>query len=86
MKMQIILNSDQFSEDENEKRYEKSFVINWDFPILPRIGEYFMLENFIATPIERDYNVVSLSWSVMNVFWSKNSNGEIIPELELIGE
>lgn len=86
MKLLITLNSDFFSEEENYNRYEKSFFINWDFPILPRIGEFFMLENFITNTIERDYDVMSLSWTVIKVSWFKGTDGEIFPELELIGE
>jgi len=86
MKLQIILNSDHFSEKQNEITKNNPISLDWDFPFLPRIGETFYTENTIATPENLDYDVHELNWTVFNLSWGKNIDREIFLEIDLTGE
>jgi hypothetical protein len=83
--IKLSLYSNFFSEEDIEKLDENFITTNWECDFLPRKGETILLDNLELEGNNLDYDILSLSWEITNVVWSKTEKGTI-PEFILKGE
>ncbi|PIZ51123.1 hypothetical protein COY27_04730 [Candidatus Woesearchaeota archaeon CG_4_10_14_0_2_um_filter_33_13] len=82
MKILIKLESEFYTDEQNEKCYDEMIELDWNLPFLPRKGESFDCYSIIDKMPDFDDG---LCWSVDIVEYEKQQ-GMIVPILCLIGE
>jgi hypothetical protein len=84
MKILLNLGSERMTEEESVYCYSNPIEIDWDLPVLPRIGELVECEEIVGVEKMHDYNCEGLSWEVTWVVY-RMCNGTVKPELHLTG-
>ncbi len=83
MIIEVILHSEKYLDSEtNEENWENPIILDWSYPVLPRVGENFHVNSLIG--YDKDY-YTNLSWTVEGVRWHKDRRENIVVTLVLIG-
>ncbi len=83
MKILLNLGSIHMSEEENDYCYDNLIEIDWDLPVLPRIGELVKCEEIVGEDKMHEC-AFGLSWEVDWVIYRMH-NGTLKPEVHLTG-
>lgn len=83
--MKILLNlaSERMTEEESVYCYINPIEIDWDLPVLPRIGELVECEEIVGKDKMHEC-AFGLSWEVTWVIYRMH-NGTLKPEVHLTG-
>lgn len=85
MKIKLIIQIDLLSNEINHRLWENSKIINWAYPVLPRVGEvlsFNIIDKHFKHLILGEVN--QLEWIIEEVGW-EFENG-IFPNLIIMGQ
>ena len=82
MKILIILQSEFYTDEQNQYSYDNKIELEWNLPFIPNKNDLIDIERMID---ETNFYVFNLSWSVEYINY-KIIDKVITPVLWLIGE
>ena len=83
MKVKMSFCSKDYTEEQNQDSIWYPASLNWNYPVLPRQGEYIAAS--LSCKLVPEHDSGGLLWRVKSINWW-DEKGKIVPHIYLVGE